>query len=981
MSPRHPVSPAAAGRLTRALAAGFERRLGEAACGAGFVSEAVLREAEGEQEKTGRPLAQILVERGALTVKALEELRTQVAHQEFSRPTASQKVEEPAEVSAAAADPTRRLGDFVLVAVLGRGGAGEVWRAWDRSLGRFVAVKIATAAALSSVARERFEKEVAATARLSHPGLVPVYRSGFENGRPYLVMPLVDGETLEGATLDTRRALQVVRAASLAVAHAHQLGVVHRDLKPGNMMVGKDGRVFVLDFGLAALREEGARTTQPGDVIGTAAYMAPEQARGRGGDSGPALDVYGLGATLYFLVTGQAPYEGASFAEVVARVGRGDLVSPRRWKPSIDRGLEAVILKAMAPDPRWRYASAAELAEDLRRLLDHEETSARPAGPLGRLALSVRRHPVQMGGAVVVLALLMGLGTWRLRLLAERTEAIETIREIARLSLDAALRLRRAGDAVGMRQMVPRLETAYQRARAQAPDLAEVEYLMGRMYRAVLDEDRALEHQNRALEKDPALLVARYERAVLLARRYGKAIDQALSWTLVKAAPGPVHAESRVMTTPEDAALADLRSRIVADLTHLRQGGGAQASVRAADGILAFYERDLQRARTLLTEVVRDDPFREEAWEALARTYETLGMGREAERTYTQGLARDRGYVPLLVGRCHVTLGGRDNRKAIKDAEAALAMDPTNSGAHLCVGMANLLSGHDAMMQGKGAELLDDALAAFSFVLDREGGLSSPLWGRGTVQRYRAVAFERWGQDPLCALAKSEADLSRALTIFPGAADVRSSRGRTRSLRAIWRMRNGQEASDDVASALADFSEALRLQPDREDSHDLAGDLVAHVGLYHLRRGEPSFESFATAEAAFGLVLKDNIKGWPALHRGAMRSWWGRAEARQNRDPLPRWAAAEGDLGAALESLSAFPDPWLRRAQLLTARAEYLKRRNRRRSAADSKAALEAQLRALAIDRQFVTSAGAVDVGPGPIVGPPCTDVPQVVHP
>jgi serine/threonine-protein kinase len=971
------LSLAGAARLSRALAEGFERRLAEAARAAGLVSEEALAAAEAEREEEGGSLSAILVRRGLLDAAAVERLRAQVAHAEFARPATAPRGEEPPEVAAAAGEPHRRLGDFVLVAVLGRGGAGEVWRAWDRSMGRFVAVKIATAAALSTVARERFEHEVAAAARLSHPGLVPVYRSGFDDGRPYLVMPLVEGATLDGATLDARRALEVVRAAALAVAHAHEAGVIHRDLKPGNVMLGHDGRVFVLDFGLAALREEGARTTQPGDVIGTAAYMAPEQARGRGDESGPLLDVYGLGATLYFLVTGQAPYQGASFAEVVAKVGRADLVPPRRFRPAIDRSLEAVILKAMDADPRRRYATAAALAEDLRRLLDHEATSARPTGPLGRAQLALRRHPLALGGATLLTLLLCAVGIWRLRLLTERAEAVGTIREIARVSLDAALRLRRAADAVGMRQMVPRLEAAYQRARTQAPELGEVEYLMGRMYRAVLDEERALVHQDRALTKDPSLAAARYERAVLLARQYGRALDQALSWARVRAAPGPPVAEvaSAAPTAPtDDAALAHLRRRILVDLNTLQRLGADDGSARAARGILAFHERDLPRARQILEEVVRVDPDREEAWEALARTLEAQDQGREAVKVYTQALARDRGYVPLLTGRCHLLVRGRDRDLGLKDAELALSIDPTNAEAHLCLGMSHLFEGHDAMMQGRSGQGLQDAIDEFTSVLERSPGLSGPLWGRGTAQRYLGAMLERRGQEPTAVLTASEADLTLAIAQWPRAADVRSSRGRTRSLRAFWRMRQGHDAEDDVAAALEDFATALRLQPKRQDPHDWGGDLHARVGRHHERQGRSGIASFEAAEAAFAHLELDDAgyMPWGSAHRGAMRTWWAEAEHRAGKDATARLAAAERDLRVAVKGLAAFPDPWLWLAELLELRARIGRRsceEGRGRgaaararvaaSAADRVAAEEALGRARAIDPAFVAAARA----------------------
>jgi hypothetical protein len=325
----------------------------------------------------------------------------------------------PPEAAAAAADPQRALAEFVLVTPLGQGGTAEVWKAWDRRLDRWVALKICMVMADSASARERFEREALAVARLSHPGIVQVFQVGTDRGRSYLVMPYIDGRTLEGAELPPRRAIEVMHAVALAVEHAHAQGVVHRDLKPGNILVDRDGGVRVLDFGLAFLREQASqRLTRPGEVLGTASYMAPEQARGDPEAHETAIDVYGLGATFYFLVTGRAPFVGDRLAAVLAKVVNAELVAPSRVRPELDPRIDAVVLRAMDKDPRRRYPTAAAFAEDLQRILDDRAVEpARAAPPAGAGAGLVRRHASMAVAAAAALAgaavIALGLGLAR----------------------------------------------------------------------------------------------------------------------------------------------------------------------------------------------------------------------------------------------------------------------------------------------------------------------------------------------------------------------------------------------------------------------------------------------------------------------------------------------------------------------------------------------------------------------------------------
>jgi WD40 repeat protein len=296
----------------------------------------------------------------------------------------------PADVAQALCDPSNVLGDHILVQPLGAGSAGIVYRAWQRSLRRYVALKLLHER--DGEDAERATREAQIAARLSHPHIVPVYEIGAHGPSHYLTMRLVAGVPLTKVALDCRRAVAIMRDVAAAVDHAHHAGVVHRDIKPHNLLLEGGGHVWVTDFGLARAGEAGGTLSAGGALVGTPAYMPPEQAKGERCDE--RSDVYALGATLYHLLCGRPPYDGDSAVVVLGQQLRDEPVSPRRLNPRVERELEMIVLKAMARDPGHRYQSAGALAEDLRRSVAGEPILARPLSPPVRALKWVRRHPL-----------------------------------------------------------------------------------------------------------------------------------------------------------------------------------------------------------------------------------------------------------------------------------------------------------------------------------------------------------------------------------------------------------------------------------------------------------------------------------------------------------------------------------------------------------------------------------------------------------
>jgi WD40 repeat protein/tRNA A-37 threonylcarbamoyl transferase component Bud32 len=336
---------------------------------------------------------------------------------------------------------------------LGRGGMGVVYRARHLALKRIVAVKMVLAGA-GVEEQARFLAEAEAVAHLQHPNIVQIYEVGQYEGRPYCALEFVDGGTLATKLAHlpqpARYAAAVVQAVARAMDHAHQQGIVHRDLKPTNVLLTREGTPKVTDFGLAKRLDTDSAPTQTGAVMGTPSYMAPEQAAGRTRDIGPLADVYALGAILYEMLTGAPPFRGTTVYDTLAQVQCQEPVPPRQLNAVVPRDLETVCLKCLQKEPRQRYASATELADDLRRFLGGEPIRARPVGSAERLWRWCRRKPALASlTGLLLLAVAVGaaLVTWKWREAEANFRTAEenakTADERRRDAQETALRLRK----------------------------------------------------------------------------------------------------------------------------------------------------------------------------------------------------------------------------------------------------------------------------------------------------------------------------------------------------------------------------------------------------------------------------------------------------------------------------------------------------------------------------------------------------------
>lgn len=764
---------------------------------------------------------------------------------------------------------------------LGEGSSAVIFRAMDRELRRPVALKIQRPGpARSEVGRERFRREAQTVAGLAHPHIVMIHDAGEAGGHAYLVMELVEGRPLSALLAegkhDLRALLVILEKAARGVAAAHQKGIVHRDLKPSNILVTSSGDPKVADFGLAHLVDSTSQLTRTGSSLGTPLYMSPEQVEGRAGGITPRTDVYSLGAVLYEVLTGRAPHSGETIMEIYGRIVGEDPVPPKSLNPKVPDDLQTIVLKCLEKDPARRYSHAQELAEDLGRVLAGEPIQARPVGPLVRLFRRLRRSRLARAAAVVAAAVVLVAGGVALTG-REKSRRLNLLRDHARTSLEAVLKLRRAGANEAMKEFVPGLEAAYRQALETAPDVAEVEYLLGRMHRALLDDTKALDFQERALKKDPGYPPALYERAVLLANRYGSALTKAVAEARRLPSGAVTARESREVPLPEpedversQRDLLAVRERILGDCTVLegllaRRSPGEYRQIGAAHiltvkGILAFYRLEWPEARRLLGEAVRKDPTLEEGWAVLCETAyrqnnaearrssdlpALLRLWDETEKLYGEAIANDRGYVPHWIGRAD-------------------------------------------------------------------------------TKRHRGFTLMRHGKDAIPSFADAEADLNRAVELhreFPDAWFLRAS---VRTMKGVCLMDRSQNPSKELEAAGADLRAGIALSSDRATAWIQMGSLHLEWARWRKQRGESPIADFTAAEEAFRRAVQlDPLETSAWTGSAAAKMWRAEYRSRQGTDPLPDFESAEKDFKEVLRTDRHRMDPWLKRAQLYHTRAVF----------------------------------------------------------
>jgi len=786
-------------------------------------------------------------------------------------------------------DAATRFGKYVRTEKLGSGGMGEVWKALDTELNRWVALKFLKADDPKDLAR--FKREAQMAASLSHPNIAAVYEVGEIEGRQYIAMQCVDGLTMDAFPRKDRALLvRLCRDAARALDHAHRHRVIHRDIKPGNLMVEQtdDGwRVVVLDFGLARPLEGGVKLSMSGSIGGTAAYMSPEQARGARLDK--RADVYSLGATLYEVLTGRPPFEGESAYDVLKAIENSDPPRPRKLDPQIHRDLETIVLKCLEKDRNRRYDGARELAEDLDRFLAHEPIQARPPSTLYRLRMNLAKRKAYVAAAGVALAAVAALiVAWTVHWKPQQDQARlhrdgMAIRE-EMLRLSAAPQVNRDR----LRRKAAEARSLFEQANARL-ETPESQVMRGRCFQVEGNAPEALAAFERAYLLRPDDATARIELARALLFRYQQLRrptmltmfgDKGRQSTSVELRPEMEDARAfreraeRILAgQPVEGEKKDLFEGLLAlgrgefskaaDLiAKYNRVDGLDLEALHLEGWARFSAQDLKGSIAVLSRLTALAPQMVDfIWIAKAR--HQTGDIKGAIEDCTRALELDPAYVTAYEERGFSKLALGDLKGALADYSKVVELRPRDAAgyAHRAVVRRELGDPRGAMADHDQAILLNPRNSA-SYI-DRGGTRIDLKDFQGAVDdatkgleldptQPAAYSIRGRARKELGDSAGAIADFTKGQEISPDPADFCLDRGEVRLMLKEYDAAeldftkaleldpkcsgayNGRGMvrynRDDFDGALADYSKAIELNPHQAQSLHMRGEILSDRG-------------------------------------------------------------------------------------------------------------------------------------------------------
>jgi tetratricopeptide (TPR) repeat protein len=704
----------------------------------------------------------------------------------------------PDTVRRALENSAERFGRYVRVSLLGQGGAGEVWKCWDTVLERWVALKFLKFEDSEELGRLRREAQTAA--RLSHPNIAAVFEISEANDRTFLVMEFIDGQTLASyPRKDHRKLVSLMREVAQAVQYAHDQGVIHRDIKPGNIMVDSAGRAFIMDFGLA--RHINSDRTQSEYILGTPSYMSPEQARGAMVDA--RSDVYSIGATLYELLSDRPPFRGKNALETLEQVVTED---PRPLD-GIAADLQTIVFKCLMKEPARRYARAAEVAEEIRRWQEGEAITAHPPSMFYRLGKKIaKRRAVLTVGAVGILLVSAAAGLW-----------LKADREHARKDQELALEKEsRAGEARKLALARPFLEEA-RRTRSRIDRLLMTDDWTPEVVRDLTEKlhgevDRALEYYpdypDALLEKARTFMVERDRTRAL--DYYTKTITATSGYTTAYLSRARIlldqfedqrHTSGSQSETasPEMAALA---ARIRSDLQQVDAWSKDTQELSYKSAALAVLDGQFEKAARIFEEYARESRTSYRGWEWAAHCWlHVPGMAEKAIRDLSESIKLRPRYAGAWASRGKTRLlawTASTKDLALADFRKALELEPTHLDAFMGLGELWLLAGDPGQ-----------AIENFTRASEVAPQLASPLAARA---RARLRMRDNDG-----ALADAEEALKRG-TGHPAAMVIR---GRAKC------------SKGDIGGAQADFEAVASKHPRHAPAY-------AGLGGIFRERGNPA---------------------------------------------------------------------------------------------------------------------------------------------
>lgn len=862
----------------------------------------------------------------------------------------------PKEVQEAMRNSDKVFGRFVLLEKLGEGAMGEVHRAFDVELGRFVALKF-----LKGTSGVQYEARTLAS--LEHKNIARIYDIGIHNAKGFIAMQLIEGKHFAEVRLSQKEKIEIMRVVCEAVDFANKRGIIHRDIKPDNIMVDNDGNIFVMDFGLAI------RGEREGEIAGTPGYMAPEITDGK--SATPQSDVYSLAATLYHLISNFPPFPFSSdttFQSAVEKIKRGDFVPIRKAFPAVSKELEAIINKGMQTKPEDRYQSASEMAQDLRRLQMGYPVAAFGASITYKVRKSILRNRLVAGAAMLGIAgaIVAGVVAYsryeenrhieKENVVAqkEKRKAIEHTRQIMdavlrdlRKGHEEALERRREGEPLATLALIPKriLDSPfYKEVKSEAEGDAEVRYSLGRLYRIIGNDAGALQNQRVALALNPTHGLALYELAVLTHKKYKAAVDALRdTWrTKESARLSKMTRAQRAgakLAEPSDTELegtaarklhAEMEKLFLAAVENLPKDS---VESMTASGIIAYANSKSSDAREFFKRALGKDKSFEEAVRFMA----LISDRTQALETLSAAIAEDKGNTASYELRAEVleTIGygkftysveaPQEYLKAIEDWDAVLKLQPQNQNALLR--RARLWNSYGTFKYFAGGNPTDeynkalrdlDALVAMN-AASFEGyklrgnvheGFGNYYWGGW----YRVDT----GIDANPPYEKAMADYRKAADLNSTNAYIYISlSGCCMNWANYLKMKDNMKSFRLYQEGVGHCNRAIELDGNEADYYSRRASIWTNVGIWRTehpdldeKHGDPTDDYKAALPDCNKAVQLDpsNYDVWMA--RGMLLCNIGVLKMRQRRDASEELELAERDLDQATKINPGFPQLW-----------------------------------------------------------------------
>ncbi len=782
--------------------------------------------------------------------------------------------------------------NYEMLGELGRGGMGIVYKARDRRLNRLVALKMIRATHADEIQLNRFKIEAESVAMLRHPNILQIFDIGESDGSPYVALELLEGgslaDRLKGTPLPPKQAAEWMVPMALAMDAAHQAGVVHRDLKCANILFTSDGTPKITDFGLAKRLEMDEGQTHTGQVMGTPSYMAPEQARGETKSAGPPADIYALGAMLYEMLTGRPPFKGISAMETVRQVLEQDPVSPSRVQFRVPRDLEIICMKCLQKEPRKRFATAKEMADDLNRYLRGEPIRARRTPPLERAVKWTKRHTT--AAAVIAFVTvgavsMIGTGVWYLN--HKRTAELFAARSEATLKEETANDLIRARDAMSKNDMIKGHEVLTSRMnflegekkQGLASLYKQTEQMLGEVELALAaDQKRQAEQQAKdAVQDRYASFLAHRKEAIVRDTRFTGIMLPANLRLTRKAAEDALGIFAR-RGAGDTWELGDLPATLTSQQQAQVKDGCYELLLVLSEVVASQDNGQIDRALAILGSADRLRPNHSRAYylkKAFLLAKSNDRAGEERELAAAQLAHPESAFDYFLIGQ--EKYKRHKYADAIRDFESALRLKPEHFWARCLQGICYIQTLQFAAAKScLGACLETDPDFAWLYLLrgSGSGGFAARYLSQASENPARAAEFKKSAE---FEFDEAEADLSQALERLKNTPDEDLTYVLlvNRGINRFQRMR--------LDEAAADYNEAIRSKKDPFVAHAELGRVFQEQG-----KSAEAIEQFSRAIA----IEPD----WAPLYRG-------RAKVRQERpdSTAADRAAALADLKMAID--------------------------------------------------------------------------------